>query len=72
MYKIILFVNNNIRGENMKKAMGMMALGMGMGAGAMFMYEQYRNGNLANAVEKGAKEVTKAVNKTTKKNNDSN
>lgn len=56
----------------MKKTVGMMALGIGMGAGAMFMYEQYKNGNLANAVEKGSKELTKAVNKSTKKNNDSN
>lgn len=72
MYKINNIVNNIIRGEYMKKTIGMMALGIGMGAGAMFMYEQYKNGNLANAVEKGSKELTKAVNKSTKKNNDSN
>ena len=51
----------------MKKAVGMMALGMGFGAGAVFMYDQYRNGNLAKAVNKGTKEISKAVNKTTNK-----
>ena len=51
----------------MKKAIGMMALGMGMGAGAMFMYEEYKNGNLARAVNKGANEISKAVSKSSNK-----
>lgn len=55
----------------MKKAMSMMALGMGVGAGAMFMYDQYRNGNLTKAVSKGANEISKAVTKASKKMNDS-
>jgi len=50
----------------MKKAIGMMALGMGMGAGAVFMYDQYRTGNLAKAVNKGAKEISKALPKSNK------
>ena len=45
----------------MKKALGMMALGMGLGAGSVFMYDQYKNGNLARAVNKGAQEISKAV-----------
>ena len=51
----------------MKKAIGMMALGMGMGAGAVFMYDQYKNGNLAKAVDKSANEISKVV-KSNKKN----
>ena len=51
----------------MKKALGMMALGMGMGAGAVFMYDQISNGNAAKAINKGAKEITKAVSKSSNK-----
>ena len=50
----------------MKKAIGMMALGMGFGASAMFMYDQYKSGNLIKAVDKGAKEISKAVRKSNK------
>ena len=50
----------------MKKAMGMMALGMGVGAGAMFMYDQYKNGNMARVVNKGANEISKVVSKPSK------
>lgn len=45
----------------MKKAIGMMALGMGIGASSMFMYDQYKSGKLTKAVNKGAKEISKAV-----------
>ncbi len=55
----------------MKKLVGMLALGMGMGAGAVFMYDQYKNGNLTRAVNKGANEISKAVTKASKKMNDS-
>jgi hypothetical protein len=72
MYKIIVIVNTIIRGDNMKKAIGMMALGVGMGAGAVFMYDQISNGNASKAINKGAKEISKAVSKTSKKINDSN
>ena len=71
MYKIKNIVNNNNRGEYMKKLVGMLALGMGMGAGAVFMYDQYKNGNLTRAVNKGANEISKAVTKASKKMNDS-
>lgn len=63
MYKITNISNNNIRGESMKKAIGMMALGMGFGASAMFLYDQYKSGSLTKAVSNGAKEITKAVKK---------
>ena len=61
MYKITNILNNNIRGESMKKAISMMALGMGIGVSSMFLYDQYKNGNLTRAVNNGAKEITKAV-----------
>lgn len=40
----------------MKKTLSMMVLGAGMGAGAIFMYDQYKSGNLS----KMAKKVSKA------------
>lgn len=52
----------------MKKSIGMMALGLGMGAGAVFMYDQIMNGNASKAINKGAKEISKAVSKASKKN----
>ena len=67
MYKIVLLVNTIIRGELMKKAIGMMALGMGMGAGAMLMYDQYKNGTISKVVNKGAKELNKVLPKASNK-----
>ena len=41
----------------MKKALGMMAVGMGMGAGAVFMYDQYKSGNLQKFISKTEKKM---------------
>lgn len=45
----------------MKKTLGMMVLGAGMGAGAMYMYDQYKSGNLPKMVKKAGKEVSKML-----------
>ena len=45
----------------MKKALGMMAIGMGMGAGAIFMYDQYKAGNLQKFVNKAGKKMDKML-----------
>ena len=47
----------------MKKAIGMMALGAGFGVGMMYVVDQYKNGNLSKAVDKGTKEISKLTNK---------
>ena len=46
----------------MKKTLGMMALGMGMGAAGMFMYDQYKSGNLQKLVNKAENKVDKMLN----------
>ena len=63
VYKLKNTVYTIYRGEYMKKAIGMMALGAGFGAGMMYVVDKYRNGDLSKSVDKGAKEITKAVNK---------
>ena len=67
MYEFSKLVNTIFRGENMKRAIGMMALGMGFGASAMFLYDQYKSGELEKTVDRGAKEISKAVTKASKK-----
>ncbi len=41
----------------MKKSLGFLALGTGIGAGVMFAAMEYKNGNLSNIMDKGAKEL---------------
>ena len=41
----------------MKNSLGMLMVGMGMGMGAMFMFDQYKSGNLQKTVKK-AENVT--------------
>ena len=48
----------------MKKTLGMMVLGAGMGAGAVYMYDQYKSGNLnkiAKQVSKAGRDVSKMI-----------
>lgn len=48
----------------MKKTLGMMVLGAGMGAASVFMYDQYKSGNLdkfAKKVSKAGRDVSKMI-----------
>ena len=48
----------------MKKTLGMIVLGAGMGAASVYMYDQYKSGNLnkiAKKVSKAGKDVSKMI-----------